>query len=45
VTSARESIEALSGKIGLVLLVLGVLHFLNLYIFGRIRHKKTPREA
>jgi hypothetical protein len=40
VETAREGIEALSWKIGLVLLVLGVMHFFNLLIFTRIqRHK------
>lgn len=31
------SIEFTSTKIGLVLLVLGTMHFLNLYIFSRMR--------
>jgi len=39
VTSARASIEALSQKVGYVLLVLGVMHFLNLYVFSRIRRR------
>ena len=34
-----ESIEFLSTKVGLVLLVLGVMHFLNLYIFSRMRRR------
>jgi hypothetical protein len=33
----REAIEALSAKVGLVLLILGGMHFLNLYIFSKIR--------
>jgi hypothetical protein len=37
--SAQESIEALSWKIGMVLVVLGCMHFFNLYIFNKIRHK------
>jgi hypothetical protein len=32
-----ESIEFLSTKVGLVLLVLGVMHFFNLYIISRMR--------
>jgi hypothetical protein len=36
IESAREGIEALSWKIGLVLLVLGGMHFFNLIIFNRI---------
>lgn len=42
----RDSIEALSWKIGLVLVVLGAMHFLNLYVFSRIRRRaaleRTP---
>lgn len=39
VTGMRGTIEALSSKIGVVLLVLGGLHFGNLYIFNRIRRR------
>lgn len=39
ILDARESIEALSVQVGLVLLVLGGMHFFNLYIFSRIRRK------
>jgi hypothetical protein len=37
--SAREGIEALSWKVGLVLVVLGGMHFFNLFIFSRIRRR------
>ena len=37
VQDAQQSIEALSMKMGLVLLVLGGMHFFNLYLFSRIR--------
>ena len=37
VTTAEQSIEALSVKIGMVLLVLGGMHFFNLLVFTRIR--------
>ena len=43
--NAGESIEALSWKIGLVLLVLGGMHFFNLYVFSRIRARATVRHA
>jgi hypothetical protein len=33
------AIEALSEKVGMVLVVLGVMHFFNLYIFSRIRRR------
>ena len=39
VKSVQEGIESLSWKIGLVLLVLGTMHFFNLYIFNRIHRK------
>ena len=39
IATPRIGIEALSWKIGLVLLVLGVMHFLNLLIFHRIHRK------
>lgn len=37
--TVQKGIEALSWKIGLVLLVLGAMHFFNLYIFNRIHRK------
>lgn len=36
-TTVREAIEVLSGKIGFVLLVLGFMHFFNLFVFRRMR--------
>ncbi|MBD0325310.1 MAG: hypothetical protein ICV68_02710 [Pyrinomonadaceae bacterium] len=42
----REGIEALSWKIGLVLVVLGAMHFFNLYVFSRIRRRpQSPPPA
>ena len=38
VDDVRQAIEVLAGKMGLVLLVLGGMHFLNLLLFARIRH-------
>ena len=43
VTTAEQSIEALSVKVGLVLLVLGGMHFFNLLIFSRMRHRANTR--
>ncbi len=40
--TAQESVEALSTKIGVVLVVLGVMHFCNLFIFSRIRRHSHP---
>lgn len=39
VASLQQTIEALSGKVGLVLLVLGLMHFFNLYVFSRMRRR------
>jgi hypothetical protein len=35
----RPAIEMLSDKLGFVLLTLGVMHFFNLFIFSRLRHR------
>jgi hypothetical protein len=43
---ARTAVETLSTKVGLVLLVLGAMHFFNLFVFSRMRkralHKVPP---
>ncbi len=39
VANTRAAIEELSSKIGIVLLVLGAMHFGNLYIFSRLRRR------
>jgi hypothetical protein len=39
VTSVQMSIEALSRKVGLVLITLGIMHFFNLYVFSRMRRR------
>lgn len=36
---ARGVFEVLSGKMGVVLLALGAMHFLNLYVFARMRKR------
>ena len=43
--SAQEGIEALSVKVGMVLLVLGGMHFFNLFIFSRMRRRAALRNA
>lgn len=40
VTTPATAVEALSVKIGLVLLVLGVVHFANLYVLNRYRRRR-----
>jgi hypothetical protein len=39
IANLRESIELLSDKIGLVLLILGVMHFFNLFLLSRMRKR------
>ena len=40
--SSRQAIELVSDKVGLVLVVLGCMHFLNLYIFNQLRKRGRP---
>jgi hypothetical protein len=37
------AIETLSTKVGFVLIVLGVMHFFNLYVFSRMRRRALLR--
>ena len=39
VTSVRQTFELVSNKVGFVLLVLGFMHFFNLFVFSRIRKR------
>jgi len=39
------ALETLSTKIGLVLLVLGVMHFFNLYVFTKMRKRAMAHKA
>jgi hypothetical protein len=41
--NAQEAVETLSTKVGLVLLVLGVMHFFNLLVFTRMRKRGLHR--
>lgn len=43
VANAEQAIEALSVKIGMVLIVLGGMHFFNLFIFSRMRRRSHSR--
>lgn len=38
-----DSIEILSHKIGMVLVVLGLMHFFNLFMFGRLKKKTSEK--
>ena len=44
VIGTQEVFEALSGKIGVVLLVLGAMHFFNLFVFTRLRNRGREQE-
>lgn len=37
--------EAVSTKVGFVLVLLGVMHFLNLYVFNHMRHRAALETA
>jgi hypothetical protein len=44
INDAREMVEILSVKIGLIILILGFMHFMNLYIFFTLRRRAINRE-
>jgi hypothetical protein len=41
IATPKEGIEALSVKIGMVLIVLGGMHFFNLFVFSRMRRRAS----
>jgi hypothetical protein len=43
--TTTEAIETLAGKLGALLLALGVMHFANLYLFHRVRRRARIRLA
>jgi hypothetical protein len=42
--TVQEVIELVCGKVGKVMVVLGVMHFFNLYVFNRIRRSSQVRQ-
>src|ERR1700716_600343 len=43
-SDAQTAVEILSSKVGLVLVVLGIMHFFNLFVFTKLRRRATqPR--
>jgi hypothetical protein len=40
-TDLRQVIELESGKIGVVLLILGAMHFFNMFVLAKMRHRTT----
>jgi hypothetical protein len=41
--TTREIIELESNKIGVVLLILGCMHFFNIFVLSRMRHRARSR--
>ena len=39
----KEALETLSTKVGLVLVVLGIMHFFNLFVFSKMRRRALPK--
>lgn len=44
INNTQEGIEALSVKIGMVLIVLGGMHFFNLFVFSRMRRRSVAHQ-
>jgi hypothetical protein len=44
-TDAQTALEILSSKVGLVLVVLGAMHFFNLYVFSKLRRRAIHHQA
>ena len=44
IETAEQSVEALSVKIGMVLLVLGGMHLFNLFVFSRMRRRANVHQ-
>lgn len=43
-SDAVEVVEIISNKLGIVILLLGFMHFFNLYLFGRLRKRTQLKE-
>src|SRR5256714_14461621 len=42
---AQSALETLSTKVGLVLVVLGFMHFFNLFVFSKMRRRAAHKHA
>lgn len=42
-TDLQQVFEALSTKVGAVLLILGAMHFMNIYVFSKMRRRALSR--
>ena len=45
IASLRGAIELVSTKIGTILMLLGVMHFFNIYVFNRLRRRGRAQPA
>jgi hypothetical protein len=43
VNTARAALELICDKVGVVLVVLGAMHFFNLYLFSRVRRRSQAQ--
>ncbi len=43
IINAQAMIETLSFKVGFIILLLGVMHFFNLFVFFKLRKKATEK--
>ncbi len=43
--TVEQALDFLAGKLGLVLLILGGMHFFNLYLFNRFRRHATLQDS
>jgi hypothetical protein len=43
-TDPQTALEVLSSKVGFVLVVLGAMHFFNLYVFSKLRRRATQHK-
>ncbi len=45
ISNVQQTIEVLSIKVGAIILILGCMHFLNMFIFFKLRKKATQEKA
>lgn len=44
INSTREGIETLSVKIGIIILILGVMHFFNIFVLFKLKKSSTKEK-
>lgn len=45
ITNYQQTVETLSLKLGTIILILGAMHFFNLYVFYKLRHRTQAESA